>query len=308
MTSEYNSNYSYSTLQVVPGTEPQLVADRTLPQVVSNSPQPEKFHTADKYTYIQEYHPYDQTSAAAFATAVAAPTTTSPSPSPSAPGKKRQICGCGIPPKIFWALVYGAIILVLAAVGGGVGAALSNHNNGERVAADSAATTSGSATTTAAGASTTASSTRKATVPAQTAVVNSDGDRTLWRDCPAANDTIYTPEDYSGQQWRKECSNLFVGVKGQWVNSPGYESLNDCIDACAQFNEKNADSIKTGEQNPCSTVCWRNTWNTDYPGQCFGFTMANTTDGEFNLTNASKDKVCDSAAWINIDAWNTTSG
>ncbi|ETS75322.1 hypothetical protein PFICI_12266 [Pestalotiopsis fici W106-1] len=285
MAHEYDTSYSYSTLQVVPGTEPQIAPDRSLPQAIPASPEPEEYHTADKYTYV---HEYDQTSA----TAIAAPTSAAAAATPT---KKRQICGWGVSPKIFWALIYGAVILVLAGVGGGIGAAMSNHNSSERAAADSAGTaTTGSAAT----------STRKATTPAQTAVTY--GSRTLWRDCPAANMTVYTPSD-TDQQFRKLCSNLFIGITGQAVNDP-YESLNDCIDACAAFNQDNESAIKSGKKNPCSSVCWRNTWNTDYPGQCFGFTMVNTTDGQFNVSTKSKDHECDSAAWINIDVWNATVG
>lgn len=78
------------------------------------------------------------------------------------------------------------------------------------------------------------------------------------------------------------------------VNQPT-TSLGDCIDLCAAYNVQSQTDIAAGTSSICSAVCWRNTFDTDFPGQCFGYTSQNST-GQFVV---QQEAICASAAWIN---------
>lgn len=73
-------------------------------------------------------------------------------------------------------------------------------------------------------------------------------------------------------------------------------NLNDCIDKCAAYNKQESSEIRDGRTNVCNAICWRNTFDTNFPGQCFGYTTQNSSSG---LGLRSEVVVCDSAAWIN---------
>ncbi|KAK9778231.1 hypothetical protein SCAR479_05201 [Seiridium cardinale] len=145
--------------------------------------------------------------------------------------------------------------------------------------------------------------TTQQTTPKQTTTEIVGPNKTLYRDCPSSNDTLYSPPDANDQQFRKLCNNRYLGSTHNVVNKAS-ASLNDCIGLCAQYNVKNMTEIKSGQGSPCSMVCWRNTFDTDYPGQCFGSAIQNSTDGQFLVSSEAKDIECDSAAWVNM--WELT--
>ncbi|KAI0972206.1 hypothetical protein F4678DRAFT_460433 [Xylaria arbuscula] len=87
-------------------------------------------------------------------------------------------------------------------------------------------------------------------------------------------------------------------VANDVVNAPT-RSLNDCINACVDYNIANKTAIASGNNQVCNAVCWRNTDQLNnvnqIPERRFGFTTGNTSSG-FIVTN---ETLCDSAAWIN---------
>lgn len=120
--------------------------------------------------------------------------------------------------------------------------------------------------------------------------------QTLYRDCPSSNDTIYDALSSPTFQFRKTCNGAYKWVKEAVVNKP-VASLNDCVDLCASHNKNSAADINAGNASLCNAVCWRNSiHDPDWPGQCFGGTIVNTTDNKLPITD---EVICDSAAWIN---------
>lgn len=123
---------------------------------------------------------------------------------------------------------------------------------------------------------------------------------TLYRDCPSSNDTLYSTT--IGEQtytFRKYCN---LGIDGTLdggnnvVNMP-VNSFDACLDACAQYNNANATEILASSSLPCSVVCWRNSVvGEEFPGQCFGSTVLNSSGGGFQFSSATD---CDSAGLIN---------
>ncbi|KAI0531644.1 hypothetical protein GGR58DRAFT_508264 [Xylaria digitata] len=99
---------------------------------------------------------------------------------------------------------------------------------------------------------------------------------TLLRDCPSSNGTVYDVIYGSGEpfSFRKFCTAGFRHVL-------------------------NGTAIAAGNNQTCNAVCWRNTDQLNninqIPGQCFGYTILNTSAG-FAFTD---EVLCDSAAWIN---------
>ncbi|KAI0521081.1 hypothetical protein F5B22DRAFT_634895 [Xylaria bambusicola] len=124
----------------------------------------------------------------------------------------------------------------------------------------------------------------------------------LLRDCPSSNDTTYSVSygDEEPLTFRKYCTAGFRHVLNgvDVVNEPT-QSLNDCINACVNYNDKNKTAISTGNNQTCNVVCWRSNEQLDninqIPGQCFGYTTLNISAG-FAVTD---EVICDSAAWIN---------
>jgi hypothetical protein len=99
--------------------------------------------------------------------------------------------------------------------------------------------------------------------------------------------------------FRKACNTAFLHSGGDdalAVNVP-VASLNDCINLCVGYNQQNASGIASGNDIVCNSVCWRNTFDTDFPGQCFGFQTQNSSN-QFTYAPGN-NSVCDSAAWIN---------
>ncbi|KAJ3456216.1 hypothetical protein MRS44_016239 [Fusarium solani] len=97
--------------------------------------------------------------------------------------------------------------------------------------------------------------------------------------------------------FRKRCNVGFAGSPDNVVNIPA-KSLDDCINKCARYNEKNKTEIASRESNVCNSVCWRHrVTGDDWPGQCFGSTIQNSTSSGFPV---DEDQIeCDSGAWIN---------
>ncbi|KAI8712315.1 hypothetical protein NCS52_01329300 [Fusarium sp. LHS14.1] len=183
---------------------------------------------------------------------------------------------CGLPPKRFW-IVVAVVVLITGA---------SNDDTPSSPATTEAdqATTEPTKTST----STTASlSTRTIIGPTQT----------LYRDCPSSTDTIYEAIGSSNYMFRKRCNVGFAGSPNNVVNIPA-TSLDDCIDKCATYNENNNTEIASRESNVCNSVCWRHrVTGDDWPGQCFGSTIQNSTSSGFPV---DEDQIkCDSGAWIN---------
>jgi hypothetical protein len=213
-----------------------------------------------------------------------------------------------------------ATIVVAAAVGGAVGGTLaskSSRNGGRATNADgpqselhSATATPTSSTQTPASALLSTITPTPTTTPPASAQSTADvtttsvvgPSRTLLRDCPSANDTLYdVTHGDNTMSFRKECSIAFVNdgggntFKGTVVNS-----LNECIDLCAAYNINNKTQIADGSSRICNSVCWRNTFEkiNDLPGgMCFGFTSQNSS-GTFTYKLPAETR-CDSAALIN---------
>ncbi|KAI3393115.1 hypothetical protein diail_4714 [Diaporthe ilicicola] len=219
---------------------------------------------------------------------------------------------CGLAPRVFWAVAIVTILLIGAGVGGGVGGVLSNRSSSSATPSpiDTTDVTTAAPTTSSVIATTSSPLESLATTTPTTAgSTSASGTKTaiygpsgsvIYRDCPASDDTLYRSSGAPSWQWRKYCDNTtFVSAKAgqQWVNTFTTD-LDTCVDLCVQSSVDRENAIAAGDQDPCNAVCWRNGFeNDDYPGQCFGFTTANsTTTGEFQFKN---DWRCDSAGWIN---------
>ncbi|KAL1858754.1 hypothetical protein Daus18300_009888 [Diaporthe australafricana] len=290
---------------------PEVVQHYDPPQVVPDTGQtPQVFDRSDELpTYMDGPHYIE---------------TASPEPDKSAAygqHENRDLV-CGLRPRIFWPLAIGTILLIGAAVGGGVGGVLATRqvaatsstsiSPSEAAATTASPTTSPTASLTTSPTTTATSSSLQSTTtttPTTTKSTSSSGTKTaiygpsgsvIYRDCPASDDTMYTSSEEPSWQWRKFCDNTtFVSAKvgQQWVNTFAVD-LDACVDMCVKSSVDRESAIAAGEQDPCNAVCWRNGFeNDDYPGQCFGFTTANSTaTGEFQFKD---DWRCDSAGWIN---------
>lgn len=256
----------YSDLEVIPGQrqQPDL-------EVVPGSTLPYQYIQSDKF--VVDYNTASQ----------------------SVP---RRICG--LTPKLFWLSVVGLIIVIGAAVGGGVGGSLSKQYSTDDAATAAATEQDNSSSSEA---SSSLSPTSATPTPSSTSIQITTTEivgptQTLFRDCPSSNDTIYDAIGSVQLQFRKLCSNSYVDF-GDAVVGEKANSLDDCIDMCAMHNINNRDKIEAGGGDYCGTVCWRNTFDTDFPGQCFGSAMAgNATDGGFRVSK-DPEVICDSGAWIN---------
>jgi hypothetical protein len=202
---------------------------------------------------------------------------------------------CGLSRKTFWILVAAAaVIITAAALGGGLGGGLSQNKNA--TTSPQQTSTISSSTSTADASASTASSNANIIVTAQVGTVSGTS-VTLYRDCPSANDSLYSVQYSSATyEFRKMCNMQFTNniENANWVDNP-VTSLNDCINLCAAWNENNV--TKSNADQVCSAVCWRYGFaGDDFPGQCFGFASVNSSSGGFNVQT---DATCDSAAWIN---------
>lgn len=216
--------------------------------------------------------------------------------SPPTP-QQRRLCGQRV--KTFWIiLAIGSVIVVGAIIGGVVGGLQASKSKPDSttssVSPSSSASHIQSPAVTSIGTKTKASeistSISIATLP------TGGGLRTLYYDCPSSNNTVYESQGKSEYQFVKRCGESFAGTPNAYVNQQA-NSLNECIDLCIAYNQKNEAAIKSGDSEPCSSVCWRNGQDSDdFPTQCFSGTYKNATAGGFKIQNELK---CDSAAWIN---------
>ncbi|KAM3444070.1 hypothetical protein NHJ13734_001549 [Beauveria thailandica] len=204
------------------------------------------------------------------------------------PSRRAQNSLCGVRFPRTRALLLVLLFVLLAAVAAGIAAGLvvakgsksrGSSSSGEVISSSSATPTS--------------STQGPATLVTSTEVVSPT--QTLYRDCPSSNNTIYNGKGSSLYQFRKICARSYKQPPVNLVNQP-VASLNDCIDICAEYNIRNKTAITSGQSNPCNAVCWRNSaTDPDWPGQCFGSTTFNSTEG----FQTRDEIICDSAAWIN---------
>jgi hypothetical protein len=189
---------------------------------------------------------------------------------------------CGLSHKTFIILVAAAIIIAAAALGGGLGSGLSANK--------------ATAPTLSSALPSTSSSNADTAVTAKVGTVNGSP-TTLYHDCPASNNSLYSIE-YSSTTYAfwKMCNSVFTNLnQGPSRVNVRVSSLNDYVNLCAAWNENNI--TKGNEDQVCSVVCWRYGFiDDDLLGQCFGYTTSNTTGGGFNVQS---DNLCDGAAWIN---------
>lgn len=196
---------------------------------------------------------------------------------------------CGLRRKTFWIVIAVATVVVIgAAVGGGVGGAISNKSSKPSRVSSSPLST---------GSDTTAPTT---TVPSPVSITTTtlaNPTQTLLRDCPSSNNSLYPVAFGSDQSiFRKMCSVKLVG-NGDNVVSEKTDSLNNCINRCANYNDVNRTEIASGSSRVCNAVCWRHSLSSDWPGQCFGFSTQNSSTGGFSIDTSGTE--CDSAGWIN---------
>ncbi|RCI08835.1 hypothetical protein L249_4639 [Ophiocordyceps polyrhachis-furcata BCC 54312] len=188
---------------------------------------------------------------------------------------------CRLSPRAFLLALCGVVLVAGGAIAGGVvggtRAAKSNSRDSEP--------------------SSTPTSTMAEKKPTQT-LIEVGPTQTLYRDCPSANDTIYRALGSADYQFRKICNAAYYwSTNRKDVVNQRAGSLDDCIDLCAAFNVRNRTEIAAGTSDLCNGVCWRHSISdSDWPGQCFGSTMRNSSDAGFPY---SRDVRCDSAGWIN---------
>jgi hypothetical protein len=202
---------------------------------------------------------------------------------------------CGLVPWTFWCTVVGSALVIAAAVGGGVGGGLAAKKDHNTVSASSSTTTSASAATTAgnvtlistalitsAPATSTSASISTSTITSATS--------TLLRDCPSVNNTI-AEFQYTGSQpmYFRQLYNFALqnnnGIAAV-VNTP-VNSLSKCIYLCAPYNVANQSKTANGRSPVCNSVCWRNTFDTDHPGYCFGVCVSDLISRYFGLMDAA---------------------
>ncbi|KAI1272152.1 hypothetical protein F5Y07DRAFT_309879 [Xylaria sp. FL0933] len=272
------STYQYSGLEVAPGRAPEVVPNRNPPEVV-----PGRDPEVVPYYYDNKQNNYQ---------------------SPTAPPPKGSRI-CGLSPRTFWIIFGVSTFLVIGSIVGGVAGGLVSrkHNSSSSSKEDtgmSASSTSPASTSSAlASSSSPMPTTSTPTISTSTVVLPTT---TLLRDCPSSNGTLYDVAYGSGAPliFRKYCTAGFRHVlNGIDVLNEPTQSLNDCINACTNYNDTNKTAIATGNNQTCNAVCWRNNEQLDninqIPGQCFGYTTLNTSAG-FTVTD---EVLCDSAAWIN---------
>jgi hypothetical protein len=226
---------------------------------------------------------------------------------------------CGLRKRTFWIVCIIAMIVAAAAIAGGVGGVLAARSPARSDSAASQTPTSSRASAPVAESSTAGAAaaahpqssalspspiaTPTSTTPSVTRTPIVGPTSTILRDCPSANNTVYSIlTGSSTMRFRKLCSNTFLGVRGvpNAVNTV-VASLDDCIDLCAAYNLTNRTRIAAGTDSVCNAVCWRNTFDksNDWEGgRCFGFLTQNaTSDGETVFkAKAPAEERCDSAA------------
>ncbi|KAK5120412.1 hypothetical protein LTR85_006351 [Meristemomyces frigidus] len=221
-------------------------------------------------------------------------------------GLQQQHAGkvCGLRPWVFCAIVLCAAVVVVGAVVGGVAGSLAKDHASPSDASVSQTSTTASGTLSPSASPGSANTSASPTVVEDTITISiiASPSSTLYSDCPSSNNTIYSVhyDAYPTMYWRRFCG---IVINSPDINSDdtdyvnqGSTSLTNCIDLCATWNVENQAAIANNTQAACSGVCWRNQYDTEYPGHCFGGATSNTSSGEFDLVLESK---CDSAGWIN---------
>ncbi|MCJ1359301.1 MAG: hypothetical protein MMC33_009302 [Icmadophila ericetorum] len=132
-------------------------------------------------------------------------------------------------------------------------------------------------------------------------------DGTAIRDCPSSNNSIYTVP-ISGisasEQFLKVCNTTFLtdnpDAATQNFVELAVDSLDDCIGACASWNQGNHIS-SSGLSQTCNVVCWRPYVSGSQGRLCFGY-AASPRGGSVNdlgsYSTVTSDN-CDSALWVN---------
>ncbi len=205
------------------------------------------------------------------------------------PPTPRRICG--LSRKRFWVVLGSlAIVLVVAgAVGGAVGGTQAAKSKDDKQ--NAAQQGSPRAST---GPPATSESSTPVSSPTTSTIIGPE--QTLYRDCPSSNNTIYNAVGSVNFQFRKICGRGYKQPFANVINEKA-ASLDDCINLCATFNLNKKSDIADGKTTPCTSVCWRNRFDNDWPGQCFGSVTYNSSSG-FEYRN---EDYCDSGAWINQD-------
>ena len=206
---------------------------------------------------------------------------------------------CGLRKRTFWILVIVAVVIVAAAVGGGVGGALASKSSNDTKISGAGAGEAQSSGVPQSSSTTPTPTTQSSISITTTSIVGPSS--TIFRDCPSSNNSLYDVNfGDTKMTFRKACDISFLNANGidNVVGKP-LPSLNDCINACAQFNVNNKTQIEQGGRL-CNAVCWRNTFDkiNDWAGgMCFGFTTLNSS-GTFRYRLPPETR-CDSAALIN---------
>ncbi|KAG6357059.1 hypothetical protein INS49_014936 [Diaporthe citri] len=234
------------------------------------------------------------------------PEAVPPEAVPPEAGTRKRLWG--LASRTSWILFsIAAVVIVGAAVGVGVGVSISNRSQSTESSSASPAFSS-TTTPTSLGVVSTSLSSSASDAPtitsaqSTTSVTTTDvvgPSSTLYRDCPSSDKTLHDVTFGNDTYvFRKFCSTVLVSIRGEndnLVSTPS-TNLNSCINECAKYNYKSASEIASGKSDACNTVCWWNNFNTQYPGQCWGFTTQNSSAGEFQFET---QLICDSAGWIN---------
>lgn len=292
--------HGYSNLEVAPPhSDLEVAYDHTSPVPVVHS-HTEKIPNVGNAVSSEPFH-YDPSD-------YARSPDTYPEAQPHASAEKRRICG--LPLRTFLILLLVLLVVVAGAVGGavaGVRAATQNNN----FAAESSNIPVGDANTTqtptwTAGSLPTPSASTTSNITTTRLPKPTATETVLERDCPSSNGSVYEARQSPLYQFRKLCNNKYVGFGVVVINTNEHHSLDACIERCAKWNVDNEDKIRAGDEHMCNSVCWRNSWDQDLPGQCFGFPLRNETGGEGGGEGtwrvgkgSTSDTRCDSAAWMN---------
>ncbi|KAI1357564.1 hypothetical protein F5Y08DRAFT_352220 [Xylaria arbuscula] len=268
------SNHVYSDLEVAPGKAPPLVPVND-PNIM-----PSSSYEADKH-YVQGV----------------------PDVPEAASNRLRTVCGLNL--KTFWIVLGVSLLVIVGSIAGGVAGGLhsKSSNNSpsssyEKTNSTSSPPSSNSSLTSPTPTSSTLTDTNP-TVSTTTVIFPS---ATLARDCPSSNQTTYSIAYGEDEPitFRKFCLagfrhvvNLNDVVKEQTL------SLNDCINACVSYDDKNKEAIAAGDSQICNAVCWRNNKRqgdpNHIPGFCFGYAALNSSTGVIVV----EEEFCNLALWIN---------